>query len=133
MLHKKTQKGLALAYIFGVILVSVLPINGKGSSINHSFVLSIRLDYLLHAAIYIPWIILVWLAFGNKIRTSVFKIASWIFFSLFFAVAMEFIQYLLPYRTYNINDLLSNLLGAIIGLVFVVILSLTLKTRAKES
>ncbi len=41
----------------------------------------------------------------------------WIAALLLFAAATEWIQYYLPYRAFNINDLISNCLGIILGLI----------------
>jgi glycopeptide antibiotics resistance protein len=36
---------------------------------------------------------------------------------LLFAIFSEVVQYSLPYRTFNINDLASNLMGVLLGLL----------------
>lgn len=97
----------------------MLPINGSGSALNHTYVVKIRLDYLVHAAVYLPWAVLVWLAVGPWIRSSVARIYLWIILSLIFAASLEIIQRFLPYRAYNINDLIANILGLVLGLLAV--------------
>lgn len=52
----------------------------------------------------------------------------WLFYGLTFAILSEGIQYILPYRTFNINDLLANLIGIILSnLVFLIPRRLLLK------
>lgn len=116
-LNSSTYKILCYSYSIFLILISVLPINSSGSSINHTFVVSIRLDYLLHCAIFIPWVFLIQkitrLSFGRfPKKTFVLLVAG-----VLFAFTMEAIQYILPYRAFNINDLLANGLGILLGSV----------------
>jgi VanZ family protein len=106
-------------YIFFLVLLSVLPINGAGSSMNHIFVVSIRLDYFLHCLVYVPLVVFTWMDKEiDTIRTP-FKALGWIMILLLFAAVTEWIQYFLPYRAFNINDLISNCLGIIIGLIII--------------
>jgi len=50
----------------------------------------------------------------------VFKFSGWVWLllGLMFAMGSEGIQYLLPYRTWNINDLIANSMGVVLGFVF---------------
>jgi glycopeptide antibiotics resistance protein len=43
---------------------------------------------------------------------------GWLVVGVLFALSTEAIQYLLPYRAFNINDLLANGFGVILGFVF---------------
>jgi VanZ family protein len=109
-----------LFYIYTVILVliAVLPINSSGSSINHTFIVSIRMDYLLHFSIFLPWMFLMRLHSGLSFHKSTWRPLSWIFLGLLFAICTEIVQYFLPYRAFNINDLLANGLGVVLGFLF---------------
>ncbi|MCB2219458.1 MAG: VanZ family protein [Bacteroidetes bacterium] len=105
-------------YTIVLILLAILPINSSGNSINHTYVVSIRLDYVLHFAIFIPWMFLLWKSSGisfKKDSTLAFLI---IIASLAFSMVNEGIQYFLPYRAFNINDLLANGLGVSLGSLF---------------
>jgi VanZ family protein len=105
-------------YLAFLVLLSVLPINSSGSSINHVFVVSIRLDYLLHCLVYIPLVLFLWLEKKSEflIRSRITII--WVTVLVIFAAATEWIQYYLPYRAFNVNDLISNCLGIILGFIF---------------
>jgi len=107
-------KKLTLIYTFLLFLLAVLPINGD-SALNHVFILSFRLDYLVHFAVFIPWVILVWLATRVSFRGEPLKACGWIAAGIILAVITEAVQYLLPYRSFNINDLVANAGGVLLG------------------
>lgn len=104
-------------YLAVVVLLSVLPINSAGSSINHIFIVSLRLDYLLHCVVYIPLVTFLWIQKESEFFTNTGKTILWVVALLVFAAATEWIQYFLPYRAFNVNDLISNCLGIILGLI----------------
>jgi VanZ family protein len=109
-------------YILFLVLLSVLPINSaSSSSLNHIFVVSIRLDYLLHCLVYLPLVSFAWMDKEIDIFKTPVKAVAWIVILLIFAAVTEGLQYFLPYRAFNINDLLANSLGVVIGFVIVTI------------
>ncbi len=108
-------KNLFWTYTVILLLLAVLPINSSGNVINNTFVVSIRLDYLIHFAIYIPWMILIWLLTGSGFRKETGRTLQWIILALLFAMANEAVQFFLPYRAFNINDLLANGVGVLLG------------------
>lgn len=113
-----------LFYLYQIFLVllAVLPINGSANStLNHVFVVTIRLDYFLHCLVYIPLVTFAWIDKKMSLSRFSIEIILWIFGLLLFAFATEGIQYLLPYRAFNINDLLANGLGIIIGFVIIMV------------
>ena len=117
--RKRIPQILFVFYCILLLLLSVLPLNGKSSPINHIFIVKIRLDYLLHAVVYLPWMSLIYFAFiqwGRKILTK--KVVTWLIFGLCTAFFTEGVQYYLPYRSFNINDLIANFSGVLIGLFF---------------
>ena len=90
------------------MLLTTLPLNSS-AQLNHIKIVSFRADYITHAIIFIPW------AFFSSIG-KVSRI-YWLAIGLLFAVCTEGIQYLLPYRAYNINDLIANAIGIIVGYI----------------
>ena len=112
---------LFYSYTVILILISVLPINSSGSAINHTFIVSIRLDYLLHCAIFIPWVFLLQKNTQLNLRSFPVKTLGWLVVGVLFACAMEAVQYVLPYRAFNINDLLANGLGVVLGFVLLIL------------
>jgi glycopeptide antibiotics resistance protein len=45
----------------------------------------------------------------------------WLAAGIAFAAGTEGLQYLLPYRAFNINDMIANALGVIMGFVLMII------------
>jgi VanZ family protein len=100
-------------------MVSVWPTNTKSPtfSLNNNHVLHIRLDHLVHAIIFIPWVVVIWLVTRFNFRTAPLKATACLALCLLFAAAMEFVQYFLPYRTFTIYDLLANGTGVLLGFI----------------
>jgi VanZ family protein len=110
-------KKLLISYSLLIILLAVLPINGPNSFFNDNYILEIRMDYLAHFAIFIPWMILVWLYKKLIFKVLPLKTITWLLIGLFLGLFAECIQYFLPYRTFNINDLAANTIGVLLGAV----------------
>ena len=110
-------KILFIAYTILLLLLAILPINSSGSSINHTYIISIRLDYILHFGIFLSWMLLLWKMVGVSFWSNFQQSLFYIILGLLFAFTNETIQYFLPYRAFNINDLLANGLGVMLGAV----------------
>lgn len=108
---------LLIIYSLIIILLAVLPINGSGSFLNDNYIVTIRLDYVAHFAIFIPWMVISRIFCHRTGRRSVLQILPWIGIGLALAILTEGVQYLLPYRAFNINDLIANVIGVGIGAV----------------
>ena len=111
-------KKLFWIYTIILILLALLPVNGSGSVINHTYVVSIRLDYLIHCIIYLPWMYLLSKLTGINISHRFLRTLIIIFTAFMFSIINEVVQYYLPYRAFNINDLLANMLGIAMGFLF---------------
>lgn len=98
-------RNLFAAYLITVVLLMVLPLNSN--EFENIFILHLRGDYLLHTALFLPWAFL-------RYRSEQAP-ASWFFHGILLASASEGIQYLLPYRAFNINDLLANYSGIFVS------------------
>lgn len=121
---KKSGKALFLIYPFTVFLLSILPINGSTSSLNHIYLIHIRLDYLGHAALFLPWVpLVVWMGIFGQKRTFFWILANTIISGVLLGTLTEGIQYFLSYRSFNINDLIANILGVLLGIPMVYFLS----------
>ena len=103
---------------FALLLILMwAPVGGLGVPLNN-FVLGIRLDHLLHASVYIPCpFFLMDFAFLMRRRTP-WGFPVWLAASLV-AVTTESVQYLLPYRGFDINDLVANIFGVTLGWLIV--------------
>ena len=96
---------LFIAYVSVIILLMSLPLNS--GELNNIFILRFRGDYFLHALLFLPWAF-----FGLMLQK---RKGSWMLSGLLFAVCAEGIQYLLPYRAFNVNDVLANAIGVLAG------------------
>ena len=97
-------------YIILVILLVVLPLNGQEKLIlNNIFIIEIRLDHLLHGVLFVPW-------FFISVRIRRLPVWVSIIVGIGLVVGAEGVQYYLPYRAFNINDMISNVIGMMLGL-----------------
>ena len=109
----KTIKLITWLYLLVLLLGSVLPLNSGSSSLNNTYVVEVRSDYLIHLLVMLPLPSLLVL----RLRNSKWIWVQVIILSLLIVVFCEGVQLLIPYRTFNINDLLANGAGALIGLI----------------
>ena len=118
LITTKRLRLLFVGYLFFLILMAVLPINSTtNTTLTDVFIVNIRLDHLLHATLFIPWAFLYLLTFrpvkwNEKLMLVVY--------GLLMAFAAEGVQYFLTYRSYNINDLLGNWVGVLVGMVVMI-------------
>lgn len=96
-------------YCLIIILLIILPLNGS-KELNDITILYFRGDYFFHVLLFIPW------AFFNITMKKPWWF--WFVLGLFFASCSESIQFFLPYRSFNINDLFANIMGIILGFMF---------------
>ncbi len=108
----KHIKWLTWLYLLILVLGSVLPLN-NGTTLNNTYVVELRSDYLLHAIVLLPLPVLLTLRFRNS--TSLW--GRVILVGLLMVIFCEGVQMLIPYRTFNINDLFANGIGVLIGLI----------------
>ncbi len=104
-------------YFILVILVALAPIGGTSESLNNIHMLSFRLDYLLHALVFIPLYPLWRWGWPHHNAWMV------LFAGLLLAIVIEAVQIYIPYRAYNINDLLANAAGVLLGVILFFLLN----------
>ncbi len=115
---QKQWKMVFIIYSSILFLLAVLPINSSGSVLNNTYIISVRLDYLIHFIIYFFWMFLLKQLTHSSSRDSIHQVLIYyLLLGLAFAVWTESIQYFLPYRAFNINDLIANGLGVVAGLI----------------
>lgn len=121
-----SEKGFWI-YFTAIILLIVLPINKPGSKLylNDIMIVKIRGDYMAHALVFVPWAF-----FMKTMRQPLWR---WLLLGLLFSTGTEMLQYLLPYRRFNINDLISNSLGILLGIGILIFLMNGLKQRQTTS
>lgn len=116
-------KYIAFGYLLFLVIVTLIPLGQMNHTLNDNYTLNIRWDYLLHALVYMPMVVLMGFGFINKSEDLAGKQASpfrfWIsivIIGLCIAALLEVFQLIIPYRRFNINDMLANGIGVIIGL-----------------
>lgn len=92
------------------LLLAILmwaPLNGLGLPLDN-YILGLRADHLLHASLYIPCALFLMDPLHRR---------WWLVWLCAVAIGLltEGGQYLLPYRGYDVNDLIANTLGATLG------------------
>ncbi len=106
-------KFITYSYLLILLLGTVVPLHSVSAPLNDNYTLHIRWDYLLHALVYMPLPVLLgmYLSKGSWIRI--------VLFTLPVAILLEVLQMVIPYRFFNINDLMANFVGAIIGFMLI--------------
>ncbi len=92
-------------YLVSLAVMVVVPLDGLNMSLADVFVLELRLDYLLHLLVFMPLVVLWHLGFPRHPVWMVLGVG------LALAVGLEGVQYLLSYRSFNVNDALANAAG----------------------
>lgn len=100
------KKTIFYTYILVIIALIALPLN-TSSELNNITILQLRGDYFFHILLFLPWM------FFRKVFHI--RYLYWLSLGLFFASATEGLQYLLPWRAFNVNDMLANGMGVLVG------------------
>jgi glycopeptide antibiotics resistance protein len=104
---------LLFLYLAFLVVMVVVPLGGLNTTLSDTFLFQLRLDYLVHAVVFAPLVVL-W-------RLSFTRHPLWLIIltGLALAAGLEGIQFLLPYRSWNVNDALGNAVGVVMGCVLV--------------
>ena len=87
-----------------------MPLNGLSShALNNVYIVEIRLDHLLHGILFLPWFFISIRIYGLPVWVAVVA-------GIGLALAAEGVQYFLTYRAFNVNDMISNVIGMMVGL-----------------
>jgi glycopeptide antibiotics resistance protein len=104
-----------ISYLVGIAIMAVFPFSAADlGAMNKVYVLSFRLDHLLHVVAFVPL---------YPLGAWLFQPVSWkdrvylLFWGLLIAFAAEFVQYFIAFRAYNPADLISNLAGVVVGAI----------------
>jgi len=106
-LGREGRKKLRPWYFAALAFLMWAPLNGVGIPLDN-FILGLRADHLLHASVYIPCALFVFDLFPKR---------RWLGWLLACGIGLftESVQYLLPFRKFDINDMLANVIGITIG------------------
>ncbi|SHJ97093.1 VanZ like family protein [Tangfeifania diversioriginum] len=103
-----SNRYIFILYFTAIIGLVILPLNSSGE-LNNTAILRFRADYFLHALLFLPWAF-----FRPAFRI---KPGWWLLWGLLFAAGSEGLQYFLPYRAWNVNDLVANAVGIFLGFI----------------
>ncbi|MBA3898611.1 MAG: VanZ family protein [Bacteroidetes bacterium] len=115
------------------LVLAVIPINSGPLSFNDIYLLEFRLDYLLHGLLFFPWmwiLLFIGIKAGHRVRLK--EYGAWFFIGLVLCVLTEAVQLFTPYRTFNVNDLVGNVIGLSLGLVLLIIFLAFVKRGVSE-
>lgn len=110
---------ILVAWVIIIIIVSSLP--NIPTLKFHTSKSDIRLDYLIHFCEYGSLAFLAYLTFAKRFRTTVKMFFLVTIGLVLFAVADEFHQKLIPGRSFNVGDIISNISGILAAMVFCVV------------
>ena len=122
------KENIALAYLIFLLLATLVPLGPMNAPLNDNYTLHIRWDYLLHAIVYLALPVFVGIRLKNKHPDESLSTGGGIKFwvlvvliSLSIVILFELVQKVIPYRSFNINDMLANGIGAFIGLSIMIL------------
>ncbi len=108
---------ILITYLLIIAIVAVFPFSAADvGAMNRVYILSFRLDHLIHVVAFLPLYPLLYWLIRPQSRQQILIL---LIISLIIASAAEYVQYFIDYRSYNPADLISNLTGAIIGFLAV--------------
>jgi glycopeptide antibiotics resistance protein len=114
--QRKTIQIIFIIYCSILVLVSAIPWGGKFNSERIDMgQFNLRLDYLLHSCAFLGFYILLWFISISKLSVPSSLFRKVFILSIILSIVTEVIQLLIPYRTFNPLDLISNLSGIILG------------------
>lgn len=127
---KQWSGWLLLAWFIVVLALALIPLSSTVTILDIGKI-EIRFDYLYHIITFAIATLLAVLYSQKPFpspespalhpeRRS--RLVSFISLILLFSIAHEYLQKLIPYRSFNINDIISNLLGVILGIIIAILL-----------
>ena len=93
-----------------------LALDKRADPLTHATVIHLRLDYLPHALMFMPLAPLRRLGFPRHSLRLVIPAG------LALAIGLEGVQYLLPYRAWNVNDAIGNGAGVLLSPLFFLVM-----------
>jgi len=112
---------LLIAWLLTIVVLSSIP--NIPTLKLHTAHKEFRLDYLMHFSEYGILTFITFLSFaGNEFRMSFRKIMLISASLIVFAYLDEFHQKIIPGRTYNIIDFLSNASGSVVAVIVTIVI-----------
>lgn len=116
----KGRRQLRPWYFAALAILMWAPLNGVGIPLDN-YILGLRADHLLHASVFIPCTLFLWDLMESK----------WLVWLAAVVVGLitEGGQWLLPYRGYDVNDLIANAIGVTLGMVVILAVRQAVRRR----
>ena len=115
-LGRDGRKRLRPWYFALLVILMWAPLNGLGVPLDN-YIFGLRLDHLLHGSVYLPCALFLKDLFARRsLLTAGFAAAG-------IGLLTEGVQYLLPWRGFDVNDLLANVLGATLGCLLILLVA----------
>jgi VanZ family protein len=131
-LIRPVAKYLMVIWLLTILIVSSIPYIPTLKI--HTQKAEFRLDYLMHFCEYGLLAFLTFLSFAEDEFRIGFRKAVIIIVSLMLVAFLdELHQKLIPGRTYNINDILSNLTGIVVATIFTFIVFRLIRKSLKKT
>ena len=102
---------LLLLSVGFITIASVIPYGSAASTVS---VVSVSLDKIVH---FLGFAGVLLLAFAAGEDFSFWRGVSVVAYVMVFGAAIEFVQYCIPYRTFNPVDILANVCGVLFGVL----------------
>ena len=119
------------AWIITILTVSSIP--SIPTLKIHTARVEIRLDYLIHICEYGFLAFMAFLSFtGKDFKTDNKKLLLITLSVIAFAILDEFHQKFIPGRAFNVNDILSDIIGTIMALLFCVVVFSKISGKYKK-
>ena len=110
---------ILITYLIALVLLNTLPINGSNSALNNNYTHGLRWDYLGHALLLMPLFPLLMLKY-NSLQPYTSSILLFFTISIAIAATLEGTQYFIPWRAFNLNDMMANGVGVLISIITLV-------------
>lgn len=110
---------IMVIYILVIFILHIIP--AGVDDLSGFKILCIRLDYIIHVLVFLPWMSLMWF-YLKQIETAGHSsrakyILLWLLTGIIFAISVETIQLFIPQRSFNPVDIFFNVAGVVIGAV----------------
>jgi hypothetical protein len=94
-----------ITYILLILLLTMIP-TSSATGLSDITIIELRGDYWIHIFMFAPWAFL---------KPQKMSLLPWVVLGFVFAMGTESVQYFLPYRSFNVNDLMANGVGILLG------------------
>lgn len=107
LLGRQNRKVYSIIYFILLAILMWAPLSGLAVPLPN-FVLGIRIDHFIHASIYLLCPVMLM----DALHYRRFRI---LLAALAIGILTESVQYLIPYRGFDVNDLAANAIGNLLG------------------